>query len=106
MGSLTPRVTRPARRDHYITPTAGADARGVLDGAVESLCSARHLDAQDPTARLHALASLVLESDACLHSAVADSRRYGCSWAEVGDLVGVSRASAWSRFAASHADPA
>jgi hypothetical protein len=91
-------VTTP-RRDHYIAPCTGVDSRCVLDGAIETLRAARHLDADDPTATLHVLASLAAEIDACLDAAVVDVRRDGCSWAEVADLLGVTRASAWQRYA-------
>ena len=33
-----------------------------------------------------------------LPRAVADARDQECSWAQIGDLLGVTRASAWQRY--------
>jgi len=90
---------RTPRRDHYIAPCTGADSRRALEAAIETLGAARNLDTHDPAARLHVLASLIAELDARLCAVVDDVRRYGCSWAEVADLLGVTRASAWQRYA-------
>lgn len=90
---------RAPRRDHYIVPCTGADSRRALDAAIETLGVARDLDGRDPAARLHVLASLIAELDGRLGAAVVEVRRYGCSWAEVADLLGVTRASAWQRYA-------
>jgi DNA-directed RNA polymerase specialized sigma24 family protein len=87
------------RRDHYIPPCTGADSRRVLDAATQTLGAARHLDAIDPAATLHLLASLTAELQARLAAAVVDVRRQGASWAEIADLLGVTRASAWQRYA-------
>ena len=47
---------------------------------------------------LHLFASLAAETSSRLPQAVADARAYGLSWAQVADLLGVTRASAWERY--------
>jgi hypothetical protein len=89
---------RETRRDHYLTPAVGADAADALEKAIDELARARNLDASDPTAALHLLASLAAAAQARLGESVAGTRAYGCSWAEVADLLGVTRASAWQRW--------
>ncbi len=85
------------RRDHYVAPATGTDSQAALDAAVEFLSAARDLDTSDPAARVHLVASLIAEAQARLPRAVRQARDYGCSWAEIADLVGVTRASAWQR---------
>jgi len=89
---------RQTRRDHYLTPAAGADAADALGSAIDELARARNLDASDPTSALHVLASLAAEAQARLGESVAATRAYGCSWAEIADLLGVTRAAAWQRW--------
>jgi hypothetical protein len=71
---------------------------------VASLMTARDFDDGDPAALVHVLASLAWQLDGRLALAVADARRWGCSWAEVADLLGVTRASAWQRYADNQTD--
>jgi hypothetical protein len=33
-----------------------------------------------------------------IRQTVADARQGGCSWAEIGDALGISKQSAWERF--------
>ena len=89
---------REPRRDRYVGPGIGEDSRLVVDAAIEGLCAARDLSAEDLLARLHVIASLAAELTTRLGPAVAEIRRYGCSWAEVADLLGVTRSSAWQRY--------
>jgi hypothetical protein len=84
------------RRDHYLAPRADEASRRAIDLAVSSLLEVRRLHRSDPT--LHGLASLAAELEGRMAPAVADARHYGCSWAEVADLLGVTRASAWQRY--------
>ncbi|MGC8628324.1 MAG: hypothetical protein ACP5VR_12395, partial [Acidimicrobiales bacterium] len=58
----------------------------------------------DAAGRLHLLASLLAEASSRLAGAVAQARAEGLSWAEVADLLGVTRASAWQHYA-SHCLP-
>ena len=88
------------RRDHYIAPATGPDSAAVLDAAIVSLASARNLVRSDTGVAVHLLASLLAEAQAGLRRAVNDARDRDCSWAEIADLLGVTRASAWQRYAA------
>ena len=91
-------MTEP-RRDHYIAPDTGPDTAAVLDAAIKSLAAARNFEIPDATITLHLLASLLAHAQNRLPQAVTDARDQGCSWAEIADLLGVTRASAWQRYA-------
>jgi hypothetical protein len=85
-------------RDRHISPRADEDAAAALDQALAALARQRGLDwPDDPAVTLHLLASLQRQIQASLPRAVADVRSEGCSWAEIGDLLGVTRAAAWNR---------
>lgn len=91
---------REPRRDHYLAPATGDDTDVVVETAIESLGDLRGLAwLGDAGARLHLLTSLMAESERQLPRAVADARDQEYSWAEIGDLLGVTRASAWQRYA-------
>jgi hypothetical protein len=89
---------RESRRDHYISPVAGSDSEEALSLALSTLGARRGFAAGDVSAELHLLASLAIELEASLSPAVSAARREGLSWAGIGDLLGVTRASAWQRF--------
>jgi len=90
---------REPRRDHYLKPLADDDTQAVLDTAIDELAARRGFTAdRDATANLHLLTSLVAQAERRLPKAVADTRNQGCSWAEIADLLGVVRASAWQRY--------
>jgi hypothetical protein len=89
---------REPRRDHYLAPAAGDDTEIVLEAAMERLAELRGLPCTgDAAAQLHLLASLMAETERRLPRAVAAARDHQCSWAQIGDLLGVTRASAWQR---------
>ena len=91
---------REPRRDHYIEPATGEDSRAVLDAAIESLGTLRGLQwVGDAGATLHLLASLVAEARSRLPRAVANARDQEYSWGQVATLLGITRASAWQRYA-------
>jgi hypothetical protein len=90
---------REPRRAHYLPPTVGHDTKLVLDAAVEALGKVRSMHDGDPTTTLHLLSSLIADAQRRLPEAVADARNQRCSWAEIADLLGVTRASAWQRYA-------
>ncbi len=91
---------REPRRDHYIAPTTGHDSERILDAAIESLGTVRGLEwVGDAGATLHLLISLTAEAERRLPRAVADARDQDYSWAQIADLLGVTRASAWQRYA-------
>lgn len=92
-------MMRASRRDHYLAPTTGEDTEAVLTAAIEGLGNLRGLPPLgDAAAGLHLLASLLAEAEHRLPRAVADTRDQDCSWAQIGDLLGVTRASAQQRY--------
>lgn len=92
-------MTEP-RRDHYIEPATGPDSARVLDDAIASLGTLRNLPwLGDAGATLHLLVSLIRQAEQQLPRAVADARDQDYSWAEIADLLGITRASAWQRYA-------
>jgi hypothetical protein len=98
---VTDTAIKHARRDHYEGPRTDKDSARVTDEAVTSLGKLRiplrwH---GDGGAELQLLASLQAEIDRRLPKAVALARDQKYSWAEIGDLVGTTRAAAWQRFA-------
>jgi hypothetical protein len=91
---------REPRRDYYVAPATDDDSRAVLDSAIEALGTLRGLEwVGDAGATLHLLASLLAEATARVPRAVADARDQEYSWAQVADLLGVTRTSAWQRYA-------
>lgn len=91
---------REPRRDHYIEPATGPDSDRVLDDAIASLGTLRNLPwLGDAGATMHLLVSLIHQAKQQLPRAVADAREQDYSWAEIADLLGVTRASAWQRYA-------
>ena len=97
------------RRDHYLAPATGEDTERVIDDAIETLGTLRSLPwLGDAGATLHLLTSLIAEAQHRLPRAVADARDQDYSWAQIGDLLGITRASAWQHYApnlASHRTP-
>ena len=89
---------RQTRRNHYLAPATGDDAEAVLSDALVSLGTQRQLWPGDAGVSLHLLTSFTAQAERRLPHAVADARDQG-SWAEIADLLGVTRASAWQRFA-------
>ena len=88
------------RRDFYLNPTIGDDTEEVLQNAIERLALHRNMDwLGDSPNVLHLLASLIAQANQLLPTAVADARDQQCSWAEIGDLLGITRASAWQHSA-------
>lgn len=91
---------REPRRDHYLTPATGEDTEKVLEDAIDLLGTLRGLPwLGDAGATLHLLASLMAQAEQRLPRAVADARDQDYSWAQIADLLGVTRASAWQRYA-------
>jgi hypothetical protein len=89
------------RRDHYCGPSADEQSARVLDEALASLGTLRIPTGWlgDGGAEIQLLASLILEAQGRLPQAVALARDQEYSWAEIGDLLGTTRAAAWQRFA-------
>lgn len=91
----------PPERIHHIGPKVDSDSRAVLDEAVACLGQTRTPGEWlgDGGARIHLLVSLIAEAERQLPGSVALARDQDYSWAEIGDLLGVTRAAAWQRFA-------
>ncbi len=88
------------RRDHYAAPSVDDASEAALDAAVVALGEFRHFGrGVDGATSLHLLASLIAEAERRVGPAVAVARDQGCSWAQIADLLGVTRASAWQRYA-------
>jgi hypothetical protein len=93
-------TARPPRRDHYLKPATDEYSQHTLDDAVATLATLRGMAWLGDTAvTLHILTSLHAEIEQRLPRAVADARDQDHSWAEIADLLGVTRASAWQRYA-------
>ncbi|MGH9917926.1 MAG: hypothetical protein ACRD6W_03500 [Nitrososphaerales archaeon] len=56
------------------------------------------MEARDPIERLRGLKSADEELGRWLVDAVAEARSKGCSWAEIGEALGVSRQAAWQLY--------
>jgi len=90
---------RPPRRDRFVAPFVDSDTVAVVDAAIAALGVARGFGSDgDVSTTLHVVASLVREIEARVVGGVADARAQDYSWAQIGDLLGVTRSSAWQRF--------
>jgi hypothetical protein len=86
-------------RTHHVGPYIDEASEGILDEAVASLGPLRGLDwFGDAAITLHLLASLQRQIQIRLPDAVADARDQDYSWAEIGDLLGLTRAAAWHHY--------
>lgn len=86
-------------RTHHIGPRTDQASSTTLDHALAALGAERGLDPLDDTAiTIHLLTSLQQQIQARLPTAVADARDQDYSWAEIGDLLGLTRAAAWHRY--------
>jgi hypothetical protein len=97
---MVTRASMTERRDRHLGPMAGQDTETVLDEALVSLGTLRSMGwVGEAGVDLHLLTSLIAEATSRLPRAVADARDQDYSWAEIADLLGVTRASAWQRYA-------
>jgi hypothetical protein len=89
----------PRSRERRARPPAqDEDTAATLEAAIERLARSRCLWPGDASVTLHVLASIVAEASSRLPRAVADARAEGLSWADVADLLGTTRSSAWERY--------
>jgi len=87
-------------RDHHVGPALDHDTADVLADALAVLAQ-RHTPAyclDDPAVAVHLLASLRGQIQVALPAAVTRAREHGLSWAEIGDLLGITRAAACNRY--------
>lgn len=93
----------PSAADEPATQPAPASSRERLRHELTA-ASAVTVDALEddsapaPTASLAAASHLVEIADRALHAIVADARRQGVTWAQIGEHLGVSRQAAQKRF--------
>ena len=90
-------ATRPARP--AARPRTDDDSLQVLTDAIDQL--ARQRTAYwpgDSAAHLHALASLITQAQQLLPQAVDDARDQELTWAQIGELLNISAATAARRY--------
>jgi len=86
-------------RTHHATPRIDEESALVLADAVASLGTLRGQSwLGDAGVELHLRASLHRQVRTRLPDAVAEARDQDYSWAEIGDLLGTTRAAAWQRY--------
>ena len=90
------RLTRPGQLP---APVAGPDSHQVLDQAIDQLARLRTpYWLGDSAVRLHALASLIAQAEQLLPQAVRDARDQELTWAQIGELLGTTAATAARRY--------
>jgi hypothetical protein len=90
---------RLARPGQLPAPTAGQDSHHVLDEAIDQLARLRTpYWLGDSAVRLHALASLIAQAERLLPQAVHDARDQELTWAQIGELLGTTAATAARRY--------
>ena len=86
-------------RAHHVPPHVDEYSAIALSEATATLGSLRGLSwLGDAGVELHLLASLLRQAQTRLPDAVAEARDQDYSWAEIGDLLGTTRAAAWQRY--------
>ena len=90
---------RLARPGQLPAPVTGDDSLQVLDQAIDQLARLRTpYRLGDSGVRLHALASLIAQAERLLPQAVHDARDQELTWAEIGELLGTTAATAARRY--------
>jgi NAD dependent epimerase/dehydratase family enzyme len=96
MTSKELRLTRPGELP---APRTDADSAAVLAQAVEALAALRTpYWLGDSAVGLHALASLIAQAQQMLPAAVSQARDQEHTWAEIGQLLNLSPATAARRY--------
>ena len=89
-------LTRPGQLP---APRTGHDSLEILTEATDSLARQRTpYWPGDSGVRLHALASLLAQAQQLLPQAVADARDQELTWAQIGELLGTTAATASRRY--------
>jgi hypothetical protein len=89
---------RLARPGQLPAPVTGPDSLQVLDEAIDQLARLRTpYWLGDSAVRLHALASLIAQAQQLLPQAVHDARDQELTWAQIGELLGTTAATAARR---------
>jgi len=96
-------MTRPPLRlahpGQLPAPLTGDDSLHVLNQAIDDLARLRTAYwLGDPAVRLHALASLIAQAQQLLPQAVREARDQELTWSQVGELLGITAATAAHRY--------
>lgn len=96
---MKPPPLRLARPGQLPAPATGPDSLHVLDEAIDQLAALRTpYWLGDSAVRLHALASLISQAQQLLPQAVHDARDQELTWAQIGELLGITAAAAARRY--------
>jgi hypothetical protein len=95
-------MTRPPLRlahpGQLPAPVTGPDSLQVLDEAIDQLAQLRTpYWLGDSAVRLHALTSLIAQAEQLLPQAIHDARDQELTWAQIGELIGTTAATAARR---------
>lgn len=96
-------MTRPplrlARPGQLPAPRTSDDSLAVLSQAIDGLARLRTASwLGDSAVRLHALASLIAQAGQLLPQAVHDARDQELTWAQIGELLNTTAATAARRY--------
>jgi hypothetical protein len=90
---------RLARSGQLPAPATSDDSLTVLSQAIDSLAQLRTAYwLGDSAVHLHALASLIAQAQQLLPQAVHDARDQELTWAQIGELLGTTPATAARRY--------
>jgi hypothetical protein len=90
------RLTRPGQLP---APATGHDSIDVISEAIDNLARLRTpYWLGDSATRLHALTSLIAQAEQLLPEAVRDARDQELTWAQIGELLGTTAATAARRY--------
>jgi hypothetical protein len=90
---------RLARPGQLPAPITDDDSLHVLDEAIDQLARLRTPSwLGDSAVRLHALASLIDQAEQLLPQAIRDARDQELTWAQIGELLGTTAATAARRY--------
>ena len=90
---------RLARPGQLPAPVTGDDSLDILSQAIESLAQLRTAYwLGDSAVHLHALTSLIAQAQQLLPQAVHDARDQELTWAQIGELLGTTAATAARRY--------
>jgi hypothetical protein len=90
------RLTRPGQLP---APATGDDSLEILSQAIDTLARLRTAYwLGDSAVHLHALAHLMAQTGQLLPQAVHDARDQELTWAQIGELLGTTAASAARRY--------
>jgi hypothetical protein len=88
-----------ARPGQLPAPATGDDSLDILSQAIESLAQVRTTYwLGDSAVHLHALASLIAQAEQLLPRAVHDARDHELTWAQIGELLNTTAATAARRY--------